>query len=63
MIGQNVSIIVPHPLDTIHNQLLQAFSKRNRRSRVVGHTRLLFARQKGGTIMPIWLAVNEAPPD
>lgn len=63
MIGQNVSIVVPHPLDAIHNQLLQAFSKRNRRSRIVGRTRLLFGRRKGGTIIPIWLAVNEAPPD
>ena len=63
MIGQNVSIIVPHPLDSIHDRLLQAFSKRNKRSRIVGRTRLLFGRRKGGTIMPIWLAVNEAPPD
>jgi len=62
IVGQNVSVIIPPPIDAAHNDLLAGFG-RKRSSDVVGKTRLVFGQRRTGDIFPMWLQVSEAPPD
>jgi len=62
LLGQNVAVIVPPPIDAVHNKLISSFGRR-RTSMVVNSTRLVFGQRRAGELFPMWLQVSEAPPD
>jgi len=56
--GKNVSMLMPGPYDSEHNQYIARYLKTNE-ARIIGKGREISAQRKGGTVFPVHLSVSE----
>lgn len=59
LIGQNVSILMPEPYRTEHDDYLRIYRK-TRKRHIIGIGREMVAQRKDGVIFPVKLSVGEA---
>jgi PAS domain S-box-containing protein len=59
LIGNNVSVIMPEPHRSNHNQYIHNYEKTGH-AKIIGKTRMAKGLKKGGEVFPVDLAVNEA---
>lgn len=60
--GQNVSILVPPPLDSKHNEFIAKYLATGE-SRLIGASQETYARHKDGSVFPILITVSQMNPD
>ncbi len=58
MVGQNISMLMPEPLSSLHDSFLHAYMKSST-SHVVGYTRMVIALHQSGYIFPLCLFVRK----
>lgn len=61
MVGQNVGMLIPEPIRSVHDKFLRRYAQVGTAPRI-GRPRVAFAQSKEGSIFPCYLCVKEAPP-